>query len=395
MDRPSLARLQLVGLFLAISLVTGCAESKSANSNNPDTSSPLVTPIASMTSTVEASPTSEPTVISTGPVWDVMENWSPANQIRVMLIDHSGDLWTGGPAGVVHWDLNTNTPTVYAIHGDPENTNVTGLSQTPDGSIWVGTYGYGLARFDGVSWQTITINDGLPGDFITSQIVTPQGELWLVILQERQSIDGAQFGRLNNLSWIRENGGAFDHILALPDESIISTYNYDYASGTGVFISAIKLYDGQQWNDLGASPTGWIDAITIAPNGMIWFTTDDTVYHGTNQSWANINPPWGKEEATPSVSSIAVSDINIAWFGFSFHTNLELDQCGWRWDTHDEYGAYRYDGEEWTHFTIDDGLIDNKICTVVFGTNNDVWFGSYDKGVSRFESEIWTSYVVP
>jgi len=397
MKQKHFIHLRLLGFVLTIAFIAGCERNIHVTSIPSVTITQPVSPIASSTPTVEPSLTINPTptLVDTKPVWEIKENWPLANQIRAMLIDKKGDLWTGGPAGVVHWDLKTNVPTVYAIRNDPEHTNALGLSQTPDGSIWVGTYGNGLARFDGTNWKTFTKNSGLPGDFVTNQTITAQGNLWLVILKERQSRDGAQFGRLNGTTWVKEFGGAFDHILALPNGSIISTYNYDYASGTGIFTSTIRLYDGIQWIDLGATPDGWIDAVTVAPNGAIWFTTHDAIYQGVNQSWTKMKPPWEKQPDFPTVSSIAVSSTGVIWFGFSFHTNMELDQCGWRLDTHDEYGVYRYDGKTWVHYTTENGLIDDKICAITIDANDNIWFGSYDKGVSRFDGETWTSYVVP
>jgi hypothetical protein len=95
------------------------------------------------------------------------------------------------------------------------------------------------------------------------------------------------------------------------------------------------------------------------------------------------------------VSSIAVSAENIAWFGFSRYAAFDLDPCGERSDSVEEVGVYRYDGKTWTHFTTEDGLIDNKICAISLDLSGNVWFGSYDKGVSRFNGETWTSYIVP
>ena len=350
-------------------------------------------PIPSSTATVIASPTPDftATPVDTRPVWEIKANWTPANQIRALLIDQNGDLWTGGPAGVVHWDLKTNTPTVYAIRGNPENTNVFGLSQTQDGSIWVGTYGNGLSKFDGKSWQTFTKKDGLPGNFITAQTVTSQGELWLVILGRKQIMESAQFGYINDSNWIQENGGAFDYIFALPDDSIISTYTNQR---NGLFYSEIAIYDGHSWNNPDIYPNDWIEAITVAPDGAIWFAAGDTVYRHINHKTTKMIPPWIKEYYHQIVSSIVVSNTGITWFGFSFHTGFDFP-CGHRQDQQEEYGTYRYDGKWWIHFTTKDGLIDNKICAITTDKNNNVWFGSYDKGVSRFDGQVWTSYVVP
>jgi ligand-binding sensor domain-containing protein len=393
----------MFGFVIMLALVTGCVANDNVigiASSAPASPTFSVTQSPSLTSTAEASPTPDltATLADTKPVWEIMENWSPANQVRAVLIDQAGDLWAGGPAGVVHWDLKTKTPTVYAIHGEPENTNVVALSQTPDGAIWAGTFGNGLARFDGKNWKSFTTVDGVPGNYIVAQTVTSRGELWFTTQRDQYSKDkdtilNSHFVRFDGNSFITEEGIAFDRLVTLPDDSIVSIYNEPPIGGV-FFHSQISIYDGQKWNDLGVYPDGWIDAITVAPDGVIWFATRDIVYRYKNQVWKEITPPWGGKDFA-SVSSIAVSKDDIAWFGFSHHAAFDIDRCGDRSDYDEERGVYRYDGKTWTHFTTEDGLIDNKICAVTLDSSGNMWFGSFDKGVSRFDGETWTSYIIP
>jgi hypothetical protein len=202
---------------------------------------------------VEASPTPKPTAIPTapGPVWEIMENWMPANQVRAVLIDPSGDLWTGGPAGVVHWDLDMNQRTIYAIRDKPENTDVVALSQTADGVIWAGTFGNGLARFDGTSWQSFTTENGLPGNYIKDQTVTPNGELWLVIKEKEFDYEPNQkihLGRFDGRTWLDDlDVPSFTWIVASPNGSLIGgvasvTYNPPNSN--------LWIHDGHTWTSL-------------------------------------------------------------------------------------------------------------------------------------------------
>jgi hypothetical protein len=379
-------------IFIMLILLSACVvrsepTQNSLGNNNgdvnltstPATAIPISTPtsFSSITDTPQSS------------TWEIVDNWTPANQIRTMIIDRSGDLWTGGPAGVVHWNLKTGEPTIYAIHADPENTNVVALSQTPDGAIWAGTFGNGLARFDGTGWQSFTAANGLPSNYIISQTITSRGDLWFTIQKNKYSMEG-HFGRLNGNKWIPEYGGAFDHIVALSDGSIVGTYNYPYTSG--FFPSTIGIYDGHVWNEMDVVTDGWIGAVTVAPNGVIWFATRNTVYHYVNQIWKEIRPPW-VEKDFPQVSSIAVSADDVAWFGFSL-SRFDIDRCGNQYDDFEEKGVYRYDRKTWTHFTADDGLVDNKICTIILDSIGNAWFGSFDKGVSRFDGHEWKTYVI-
>ncbi len=175
----------------------------------------------------------------------------------------------------------------------------------------------------------------------------------------------------------------------MPDGSIVGARG---DTGIAKHDSLVGIYDGQTWNDLGLTGQT-ITAVTVAPDGVIWVATPDSILRYVNGTWQKIIPPWAGQ-TTASVSSIAVGEDGIAWFGFSSFAD-DLDKCGSRADYAKEWGVYRYDGNNWTHFTADDGLVDNKICAITFDPNGNVWFGSFDKGISRFDGQNWKNYIVP
>ena len=47
-----------------------------------------------------------------------------------------------------------------------------------DGSVWAGTWGGGLAHFDGKNWKNYTVNDGLPANHIFS-LHKNNGRIWV------------------------------------------------------------------------------------------------------------------------------------------------------------------------------------------------------------------------
>lgn len=402
MNRRYLSRLRSFGLVVIVALATGCVGTAENSIRPPSsaTSTFSTPPIESSSFAAEVIspvPDSTAALAAIDPEWEMKANWTPANQIRTVLVAQSGDLWTGGPAGVVHWDLKTNTPTVYAIRRKPENTNVLALSQTSDGAIWAGTFGNGLARFDGKNWQAFTMKDGLPGDYIISQTTTSQGDLWFTTQKDQYRGDqdwgkSSHFLHFDGANWIIEKGIAFDRLVTLPDDSIVSVYNEP--PGGARFNSQIGIFNGQSWNRMDIYPGEWVDAIMVDPGGVMWLATRDTIYRYENQIWKEIIPPWAGKDF-PEVSSIAVSKDGLAWFGFSRRTAFDIDTCGDRSDSYEEQGVYRYDGKSWIHFTTEDGLVDNKICAVSSDSSGNVWFGSFDKGVSRFDGHNWTSYIVP
>jgi ligand-binding sensor domain-containing protein len=48
-----------------------------------------------------------------------------------------------------------------------------------EGVVWCGTWGGGLSRFDGKSWKTYTVKDGLPGNHIFMLRKDRGGQMWI------------------------------------------------------------------------------------------------------------------------------------------------------------------------------------------------------------------------
>ena len=86
-----------------------------------------------------------------------------------------------------------NDPAQYSKHHTRQKTEM-GLEQVDiaynpnyivallvddDGTIWAGTWGGGLARFDGKSWTNYTVADGLPANHVFSLYQDPTGQIWV------------------------------------------------------------------------------------------------------------------------------------------------------------------------------------------------------------------------
>ena len=56
---------------------------------------------------------------------------------------------------------------------------IVSLQVDRDGVVWCGTWGGGLARFDGKKWRNYTVADGLPGNHVFSLHEDQFGKLWV------------------------------------------------------------------------------------------------------------------------------------------------------------------------------------------------------------------------
>ena len=56
---------------------------------------------------------------------------------------------------------------------------IVSLAVDAQGIVWAGTWGGGLARFDGKTWSQYTVSEGLPGNHVFMLHIDPKGFLWV------------------------------------------------------------------------------------------------------------------------------------------------------------------------------------------------------------------------
>ncbi len=62
-----------------------------------------------------------------------------------------------------------------------------------DGIVWAGTWGGGLARFDGDQWKNYTMSDGLPGNHVFMLHQDDSGQIWIGTSSGLALMDGTTF----------------------------------------------------------------------------------------------------------------------------------------------------------------------------------------------------------
>jgi ligand-binding sensor domain-containing protein len=70
---------------------------------------------------------------------------------------------------------------VFAVHIDAEDI------------LWAGTWGGGVARFDGESWSNYSVEDGLAGDIVYAIAQDPQGVFWFGTNRGISRFDGTHW----------------------------------------------------------------------------------------------------------------------------------------------------------------------------------------------------------
>jgi len=93
----------------------------------------------------------------------------------LVTIDYEDALWLASSGRI--YRLNRKGVSTYTMQDGVPGTYITALATGVDGAIWIGTNGGG-ARFDREIWSAYTTADGLAGDYVTSIAVTPDGAVW-------------------------------------------------------------------------------------------------------------------------------------------------------------------------------------------------------------------------
>ncbi|SDL12530.1 ligand-binding sensor domain-containing protein [Catalinimonas alkaloidigena] len=106
--------------------------------------------------------------------------------VRTLLEDRLGLLWIGTRDGLNCLDPRTGRVTVFrhdpATPTSLSRDDINTLYETRDGaSLWVGTYGGGLNRFDrhNATFRHYQTGEGLPGDVVYGILEDDRGYLWI------------------------------------------------------------------------------------------------------------------------------------------------------------------------------------------------------------------------
>ncbi len=204
------------------------------------------------------------------------------------------------------------------------------------GNLWFGTNGQGVARYDGRSLQYFSMGEGLIGDVVTGIAEDRGGNLWFGTHTGASRYDGATFTGFG------------------PAEGLLG-------SGCKVMVDR---------------------------NGAVWAGTSIGVFRFEDNRFIAFPLP------VPVINTLSYKMApGQVW-------DLFEDSKGNIWFARDGYGACRYDGAAFTHFTKKDGLCSSNVASIVEDAQGNIWFGSItsdfppinEGGVSRYDGKTFTQF---
>lgn len=305
-------------------------------------------------------------------------------------------LWLGLANGIIRYD--TDTSDQYRIFTNRSTfgllaNGIYKIAIDHEGTKWIGTYGGGLSRFDGLGWTTFTPYGGGKISFDAAWTIYPSGsglgDLWVYDI----------FFDSDQTTWIATWKGV-SHF----DGKTFVTYT-----------EADGLLDK------------WVYAIAKDQAGLLWFGTEGGLNSFDGKNWksythqdglgADLNFGQADDEydeghhrqhqkgnrmGNPNyVLDIAVDQNNVLWIGTwgaglsrfdglswtsytagsgtiggNFVHALEIDSDGTLWIGTDG-GVTRFDGKNWKTYTTADGLLHNDVFSIAFDDKGNKWFGTW------------------
>jgi len=259
------------------------------------------------------------------------DNGLPNNKVLSITEDKNGSIWFGTEGGGVT-KYNGSSFIIYNEENGLPKNRILSIVEDKKGNIWFGTY-KGVSKYDGKTFITYTINDGLPSNVILSILEDKKGNIWF-------GTSGGGASKYNGKSFItytKKNGVASNIILSIIEDK---KGNIWFGTSGG----GVSKYDGEIFTSYSKKhglANNYIIGMIEDKEGNIWFGT------------------WGG--------------------GISKFNNSAIIETS----------------KKFTSYTENDGLADNKIMSILEDRTGNIWFGTYGGGVNILKKEFIKNESLP
>jgi ligand-binding sensor domain-containing protein len=314
-------------------------------------------------------PTGTPIPV-TGPIWHAVDVWHQAQglpQDNVIAIRQTRDgyMWFGTKGGLARFDgVRFLTFKERALG----QTEIWDMAEDRDGSLWVATYGEGLAHLKDGKVQTYQTADGIGTDFIGAVCVDARGDVWIGTDKGVARLRGADrhvqsYGEKDGLS-----SKVVGALLCEPDGSV-----WLGTKGGGLHRFHDEVIDPSLLPDTGAQS---VTEIARTPDGALWVAAHELLFRYKNDVWRKFGEADG--------------------LGVTRSQKLHADRGGRLWVA-TAYGLYSLrDDETFEHHEIVGELSSKPAVRSVGGDDEgSIWIGHAALGLVRLSRGYFATYSLP
>jgi len=330
-------------------------------------------------------------------------NGLPHNLSRDLLSSRDGTLWAASELGVAWFDGIKFQP----ISDWPEKISARSMSEAPDGTIWVATYGAGLFQIktgeNPKIINQINYESGLPNDRVRTIFIDSKGNIWAGMNNHVVRISNGQIEKINWDFKKTEIRTFYEHT----DGSIWAGTRLGIARFDGESFSAFNM-----GIDLSQQT---INTIIRDKENNVWLGTRDFGVYKFDTNLKSIHLDMVDGLPDNSVNSIYQDDEANLWFGtyggglarlstskvlnWKSQTNLTNpniysiadDHKGCIWFGTNGNGVSSLCNKQMKHYSRKDGLPHNKVLSTIIDNKGTPWFGTL-QGLSHFENNQFVNY---
>lgn len=281
------------------------------------------------------------------------EQGMPQDLVRAVAQTRDGYLWIGTDDGVARFD-----GVKFVSFGLPEGLHsgpVRALFGDSHDTLWIGSVGGGLIRWQDGYFTTLTMKDGLPSDSITALTEDSDGRLWIgteagLVLWEKNhltplaAMDKFQGKAITTLFkdrqgniWVGVAGtgvfefqsGKFIQLADTATEGLLQDPHCLLVDKRGrVWIGAgddfLLCRDGDQWRPYRIQRhlvRSYVDTLAEQPDGTVWAgSAGEGVFQFKDGKLVTVNASTGLSDN--SVNSLFVDRDGNLWVGTDAGLNL-------------------------------------------------------------------------
>jgi len=298
------------------------------------------------------------------PSWHTFSslNGLAGNIVQAIWEDPQGRIWFGTENGVARYDGATWQ--IYRTVDGLVDDNVWSIAGDAD-AVWFATSN-GLSRLRQGRWERFSTADGLPNNDVRTVLVSRDGSVWIGTFGSgiaRRAPGAARWEQLDLTPIIKNR-----------DVAVQSAWESSSGAlwfGTSAF-GAIRLTDGRLTLfafGRGGRNTVW--AIGAWPGGDIWLATFLGIVRAAPDDDSDVTAIKAVVADLPLESTeflaFAADGPNSLWFG----TRAS--------------GVVHYADGAWQRFTSADGLSRDYVLSILADRWGRVWFGTRGGGVTMYD----------
>ncbi len=310
-----------------------------------------------------------------GGEWKILNTGLPSNSVNCIAA-FNDTVYAGTDNGV--GKLSGEIWTV--INDGLLNKKINALVFDSSGTLWAGTEGKGIAKFDSV-WKHY-ISDGPHSNFVDDIMVDPDGSIWCTHFgpfNPENRMDA--LSRLYEGEWIIYDQKDFGYIFNIRDGMVDRKGNRWFTCfGYGVLEytaeDSFVIYNKDN-SELKGNNTSF-PLVDDSNNRFFSIYVPDciSILHSDDSSWSSIS----RSNYTYAIWTMALAEPYILWLGSEGHGNVTSVDLSMSFDDHPE--------DAW------DRLVDldaSRTYTIGIDHNNDVWIGT-DNGLYIYDGTDYKSY---